>query len=277
MKDKRLPMSSAKYMAQQACYYQRLRYIFQRNMEYGPERRCTTSKILSMLQFNDEIVYEPLEVSQATTLEQNDFAISGKTVTSTKIPESDGTNACAYLTLGIIDELSLQQVNEVQELKSSVTSKIIDFPKLFNKYRTTNCMMDIYEAHELLSQNHLLKHNFEFIEILVDNEKVFSNEVQTKLSKELSSLAATAVENKIRQFAIVHADRYIFSVGAFPENKFIVFETHPIDVAVNGNGNGILVVSASCDEILQWIMRRLHHSNVKDSCTPFFIRVNCHR
>ena len=29
LKDKRLPMSSAKYMAQQACYYQRLRYIFQ--------------------------------------------------------------------------------------------------------------------------------------------------------------------------------------------------------------------------------------------------------
>ena len=240
-------MSSAKYMAQQTCYYQRLRYIFQRNMEYGPERRFTASKILSMLQFNDEIVYESLEVSQATALEQNDLeiAIFGKTVTSTKIPEGDGTNACAYLTLGIIDELSLQQVNDVQELKSSVTSKIIDFPKLFNKYRTTNCMLIIYEAYELLSQNHLLKHNFEFIEILVDNEKVFSNEVQTKLSKELSSLAATAVEKKIRQFAIVHADRYIFSVGAFPENKFIVFETHPIDAAVNGNGNGILVVSAS--------------------------------
>ena len=33
--DKRLPMSSAKYnMAQQACYYERLRYIFQQNMEY---------------------------------------------------------------------------------------------------------------------------------------------------------------------------------------------------------------------------------------------------
>ena len=211
-------------------------------MEYGPERRFTASKILSMLQFNDKIVYEPLEVSQATALEQNDLeiVIFGKTVTSTKIPEGDGTNACAYLTLGIIAELSLQQVNDVQELKSSVASKIIDFPKLFNKYRTANCMVIIYEAYELLSQNHLLKHNFEFIEILVDNEKVFSNEVQTKLSKE-------------------------------------VFETHPIDAAVNGNGNGILVVSASCGEILQWIMRSLHHSNVKDSFTPFFIRVNCHR
>ena len=29
LKDKRLPMSSAKYMPQQPCYYQRLRYIFQ--------------------------------------------------------------------------------------------------------------------------------------------------------------------------------------------------------------------------------------------------------
>ena len=206
-----------------------------------------------------------------------EFVISGETVTSMKIPEDDGTNACAYLTLGTIDTLSLQQGNDVQEYKSSVTSAMIDFPKSFNKYRTRNGMVDVYEAYELLSRNHLLKHNFEFIEILVDNENVFSNEVHTKLSKQLSSLAATAVENKIRQFAIVHADKYIFSVGAFPENKFIAFETHPIDAAVNGNGNGILVMSASGVEILQWIMQRLHHSNIKDSCTPFFIRVNCHR
>ena len=102
-------------------------------------------------------------------------------------------------------------------------------------------MVDIYEAYELLFRNHLLKHNFEFIENLADNEKVFSNEVQTKLSKEFLSLPATAVENKIQQFAIVHADKYILSVGAFPENKFILFETHPIGAAMNGNRNGILV------------------------------------
>ena len=132
-----------------------------------------------------------------------EIVIFGETVTSTKIPEGDCTNACAYLTLGIIDALSLQQVNDFQELKSSVTSKIIDFPKLLNKYRTTNGMVDVYEAYELLSQNHLLKHNFEFTEILVDNEKVFSNEVQTKLFNELLSLAVTAVENKIREFAIL--------------------------------------------------------------------------
>ena len=279
MKDKRLPTSSAKNMTQQACYYQRLRYIFEQNMEYDPERRCTASQILSMLQFNEEIVYEPLEVSQATALEQNDLeiVISGEMVTSTKIQEADGTNACAYLTLGIIDALSLQQGNDVQEYKSSVTSTIINFPKSFNKYRTANDMVDVYEAYELLSRNHLLKDNFEFIKILVDNEKVFSNDLQTKLSREISSLAATAVENKIRQFAIVHTNKYILSVGAFPENKFIVFETHPIDAVVNGNGNGILVVSTSGVEILQWIMRRLHHSSVKDSCTSFFIQVNCHR
>ena len=96
-------------------------------MEYEPERRCTVCQILSMLQFNEEIVYEPLEVSQATALEQNDLeiVISGETVTSTNIPEADGTNACAYLTLSIIDA--------VQELKSSVTLTIIDFPKPPNK------------------------------------------------------------------------------------------------------------------------------------------------
>ena len=94
-------------------------------------------------------------------------------------------------------------------------------------------MVDVYDAYELLSWNHLLKRNFEFIEILVGNEKVFSNEVQTKFSRGLSSLAATVVENKIRQFAILQANKCIFFVGAFPGNKFIVFETHPIDAATN--------------------------------------------
>ena len=128
-----------KYMAQQACSYQILRYIFQQNMEYDPKRCCTASQILPMLQFNEEIVYERLEVSQATALEQNDLeiVISGETVTSTKIPEADGTNVCAHLALGIFDALSLQQGNDVQELKSSVTSTIVNFPKSFHKYRTT--------------------------------------------------------------------------------------------------------------------------------------------
>ena len=108
-------------------------------MEYDPKRCCTVSQILPMLQFNEEIVYERLEVSQATALEQNDLeiVISGETVTSTKIPEADGTNVCAHLALGIFDALSLQQGNDVQELKSSVTSTIVNFPKSFHKYRTT--------------------------------------------------------------------------------------------------------------------------------------------
>ena len=84
-------------------------------------------------------------VSQVTTLEQTDFeiAISGETVTSTKIPEADGTNACAYLTLHIINVLLLQQGNDVQELKSSVTPTRISFPQSFNKYRATNGMVDV--------------------------------------------------------------------------------------------------------------------------------------
>ena len=49
----------------------------------------------------------------------------------------------------------------------------------------------------------------------------------------------------------MHADKYMFSVGAFPENKFILFETHSVEATVNGNGNGILVESASGVEMLQ--------------------------
>ena len=37
LKEKRLPMSSTKHMAQQACFYQRLRYIFHQNVEHYPK------------------------------------------------------------------------------------------------------------------------------------------------------------------------------------------------------------------------------------------------
>ena len=182
-------MSSAKYMAQQACYIQSLRYIFRQVFRQA-------SQILSVLQLNEKLVYKSPEISQATALEENDLEI--ETVTSTKIPEADGTIVYAYLTLGVIDALSLQQENNAQELKPSVTSTIISFPKFFHKYRTTTCMVNVYKPYELL-----LRENF------TDNEKVFSNEIQMKLSKELSSLSATAVENKIRHFAIVQTEKYI--------------------------------------------------------------------
>ena len=205
LKDKPLPMSSAKYMAQQACYIQSLRYIFRQVMFRQVFRQA--SQILSVLQLNEKLVYKSPEISQATALEENDLEI--ETVTSTKIPEADGTIVYAYLTLGVIDALSLQQENSAQELKPSVTSTIISFPKFFHKYRTTTCMVNVYKPYELLLRNHSLKHNFEFIENFTDNEKVFSNEIQMKLSKELSSLSATAVENKIRHFAIVQTEKYI--------------------------------------------------------------------
>ena len=75
----------------------------------------------------------------------------------------------------------------------------------------------------------------------------------------------------------MHADKYTFPVSAFAENKIIVSETHPINTAVKRNGNDILVVSFLGVAILQYIMGRLHHTNVKDSYTPFFIWVKCHR
>ena len=109
-----------------------------------------------MFQFNEETVYEPLEVLQATSLEQNDLkiVISAETVTSTRIPQAEGTNKCGYLTLSKTEALSLQQESDPQELQSSVTSIIINFLQLFSKHRTTNRTVDIYEAYELLYPNH---------------------------------------------------------------------------------------------------------------------------
>ena len=62
LKDKPLPMSSAKYMAQQACYIQSLRYIFRQVMFRQVFRQA--SHILSVLQLDEKLVYKSPEISQ---------------------------------------------------------------------------------------------------------------------------------------------------------------------------------------------------------------------
>ena len=54
-----------------------------------------------------------------------------------------------------------------------------------------------------------------------------------------------------------------------PNGEIIILETHPIQEELHGNGNGLLVVSKSIDEIFAWIFKRASRTSVAVSCTPF--------
>ena len=61
---------------------------------------------------------------------------------------------------------------------------------------------------------------------------------------------------------------YVFAMSAFPSGELLVFETHPINSVLHGNGYGIIVSSASEYGILEWVMQHLQNANVSHSSIP---------
>ena len=123
-----------------------------------------------------------LAVSQAIALECNDRKIvEGNIVPEilqvTTIPDNYGTNACSFLSLGIVNHFTK---NKSEYYKFLVESIIIDFSKNFNIYRDKNMPVDVYEAYNILSKNEWLDFYFEFFEYLVDNDPIYSIHFQKK-------------------------------------------------------------------------------------------------
>ena len=115
-------------------------------------------------------------------------------------------------------------------------------------------MPGVYDAYNLLSNNNLLKNKFEFIECFVDNYTIYSYEMQIRFFRELESLKSTATSNSKSTFAVFHASIYVFAISAFPSGELLVFETHPINSVLHGNGNGTIInLTSECD-ILEWVM-----------------------
>ena len=106
-------------------------------------------------------------------------------------------------------------------------------------------MPDVYDAYNLLSNNNLLKNKFEFVECFVDNYIIYGYELQKWFFRELESLKSTATSNCKSTFSVFHASIYVFAMSAFPSGVLLVLETHPINSALYGNGNGIIVNSTS--------------------------------
>ena len=60
----------------------------------------------------------------------------------------------------------------------------------------------------------------------------------------------------------------MFALSSFPSGELLVFETHPIDSVLHGNGNGIIINSTIEYDILEWVMQRLQNANVSHSSIP---------
>ena len=115
------PSSSSKYLCMQSCYYQSLRRLFYENLKHNPSERCMANGLLFWKKEKGDLRTIPLEVSQASALEAShlrvivEAASNTEMLTSTIVPENDGTNSCAFLSLGIIDSLLNWSSDELVE------------------------------------------------------------------------------------------------------------------------------------------------------------------
>ena len=157
-------------------------------MKHNPNEHWSIQKILKV--FNESIDYLPLTVSQARTMEINDRNIvqGCLKLPNSSVPLNDGTNACAFLAIGVIDNCSSLSIFDPNILTNETTLTITEFPKKFNPHRNVQECVDIYETFSILNCNNLLENTFAFTEKLVDNLLLYSQAIQKQRYQELEEL-----------------------------------------------------------------------------------------
>jgi len=276
LRKKAFPTSSPGYIKEQASSHSKLRQIVNHGMSYESVSRWSAEKIQGVLKENETIEFFPLTVSQASVLEQSDMLfVRGLPTPSLK---NDGSNACAYLSIGIIDKLissaDTHHKCNIDHLKKVVTDVILDFPEKFNDFRDPAAYTDALTAQILLSSKGLLRNEFELEEKLFNNEFLHSFNAQSKVTSTLEELVRKSKVEETVCAAVMHVGLYIFSLAAFTDGFIAIIETHPIVETLNGNGNGIVVKSKSVFKIWQWIIKRLNNSGVSQNTTPSLMCVH---
>ena len=92
--------------------------------------------------------------------------------------QNDGTNSWLLLSIEIIDKMYEFSSSQNDTLISEITNVIKNFPIKFSPYGDTYQFADVYT---ILFKNHLLSHEMEFPEKLVDNNKLYSFKIQNEL------------------------------------------------------------------------------------------------
>eukprot|EP00794_Sanderia_malayensis_P004245 gene4245-4808_t len=108
-----------------------------------------------------------LDVSQATAMAQNDEDIiyacldNVHELTTTVQPANDGTNACAFLSIAIVDRIMSSDDKVLQcevELREMMQNTIHKNLRAFNSFRNSRKKYDLYEAVKVLQDKRLLAH-----------------------------------------------------------------------------------------------------------------------
>ena len=118
-------------------------------------------------------------------------------------PSNEGTNACAFLSVGVAESILHDTETEAlfENLPKAVEVTILSLPEEINEHRDMGKTYDILEAYEILRRQQIIKYPIEFSEELPyadGREKLFTK------------LCALGAEHFV---AIYTSDPFVLTIG----------------------------------------------------------------
>lgn len=248
---------------------------------FDPVARPSAASVLSLFNnyLNESFQCIQLSMSQSTVVEQYSRGIAANIQVNTDksarisydedhVPLlDDATNCCAFLSIGICDQLlnnnELHGQKTWEKVREVVENVICQLPSFVNEHRDVSSFYDAGEAYAIMSSKNMLHQQYEFSEECVSGNKVFSCSGRYELVKSLESKAS---QGKMC-FGIYTCSPYIFTVG-IDNNALFLIDTHPVNDELGGDGNGVILVTPdlsyrSCQLLIQWLLLRLTKAGVK--------------
>ena len=272
LRNEKLPQHDEKYDIDRATVWFALEEVFRGCLNFNREKRLSLQEAAQILarrhdRFSMDFQVINLRVSQATALEHFDqkvaveFQEQAKSLQSNVMPINDGTNACAFLSIGVAESIIQKLEGEVffEKLPAAVESIIWSLPEKINEHRDMGNNYDVLEAYEILRRRELIKSPLEFSEELPYAYGVFTNEGREKLFSKLCVLGTDCF------VAVYTSDPLVLTIGCHNGKPYVI-DTHPVAPPA-GNGNGIVLVGNKNTpevwmSICVWLWQRLHHGGV---------------
>ena len=272
LRKEKLPQHDEKYDVDRVTVWFALEEVCRGCLNFNRDKRFPLQEAARLLarrqeRFSMDFQVINLRVSQATALEQFDQKVAeelqeqAKSLQSNVMPINDGTNACAFLCIGVAENILQEIETEVffENLPTAVESIIWSLPEKINEHRDLGKYYDALEAYEILRRRELIESPLEFSEELPYAYGAFTKEGREKLFSKLCVLGADCF------VAVYMSDPLVLTIGCHNGKPYVI-DTHPIAPPA-GNGNGLVLVGNNNTpevwmSICVWLWQRLHHGGV---------------
>lgn len=269
------PMTQEKYVSRHLEDWAGLKKIYETCTMKCPTSRPPINEVLKMIRAerhsttSESELETHLRISQFTSVENVDQELQkndqGKDCqqsfcNSSDIPD-DATNACAFLTIMIANELHEMEEIYWDVLAETVETIILTFPRVLNKFRDISSHYDVMEAHMMLRENHCLPDRYYLTEEIPYPDDALSEPGKRELVKALTSMAVLSPT-----FGFYTCEKFIFLIGSYNSDMFVI-DTHPVPPSAGRRftsilkrfcGSNIEAAKACCS----WLWQRLESSNL---------------